>query len=359
VLWVRVADLPAKFPTGGEGAVGLVADPIKLMSYKAEWDAWLENAPQAVRSTAPPPTTLLANSSSDQDADGQDDADFQPLWKLGLEGGGSLASLPAAEHSVLQYGVHTCAKWSVLATETAFFHSVTTALTVTPFVSMGAIAVFSRSLIISYVALYTLIAMVLTLLGVMKLFAIPLGVTSALALSLVVGMSVDYIIHIAHAYKHSIFADRFYKSRATIFARASSILSAAATTLIAVSPVLAAQLLLLREFGQIFFLVTLVSVCFSIAFLVVLMLIGPKATRGYRTAHYDEDEEEAPPAVQNPHSEGDGWAVQVVDQGAGGLGVEDYGPRYHPESTMGAMPPRPTGHGGGLASQDGIDDELL
>lgn len=201
--------------------------------------------------------------------------------------------------------------------------------------------------------------MVLTLLGVMKLFAIPLGVTSALALSLVVGMSVDYIIHIAHAYKHSIFADRFYKSRATIFARASSILSAAATTLIAVSPVLAAQLLLLREFGQIFFLVTLVSVCFSIAFLVVLMLIGPKATRGYRTAHYDEDEEEAPPAVQNPHSEGDGWAVQVVDQGAGGLGVEDYGPRYHPESTMGAMPPRPTGHGGGLASQDGIDDELL
>merc|ERR1719198_1211178 len=155
----------------------------------------------------------------------------------------------------------------------AFFHSVTTALTVTPFVSMGAIALFSRSLIISYVALYCLIAMVLTL----------LGVTSALALSLVVGMSVDYIIHIAHAYKNSIFADRFYKSRATVFARASSILSAAATTLLAVSPVLAAQLLLLREFGQIFFLVTLVSVCFSIAFLVVLMLIGPKATRGYRT----------------------------------------------------------------------------
>merc|ERR1719198_484246 len=136
----------------------------------------------------------------------------------------------------------------------AFFHSVTTALTVTPFVSMGAIALFSRSLIISYVALYCLIAMVLTL----------LGVTSALALSLVIGMSVDYIIHIAHAYKNSIF-------------------SAACTTLLAVSPVLAAQLLLLREFGQIFFLVTLVSVCFSIAFLVVLMLIGPKATRGYRT----------------------------------------------------------------------------
>jgi len=238
---------------------------------------------------------------------------------------------------------HTCAKWSVLATEQAFFTSVRTALIVTPFVSMGAIAIFSRSLIISYVALYCLLAMVITLLGIMQLFAIPLGVTSALALSLVVGMSVDYIIHIAHAYKNSIFADRFYKSRAVIFARASSILSAAATTLVAVSPVLAAQLLLLREFGQIFFLVTLVSLCFSVAFLVVLMLVGPKATRGYRTAQVDEEAEEAPPAITMPHTEGEGWAVQLVDQGTGGMGTEHYGPKGS----------------GGLAEQDGLDDELL
>ena len=137
----------------------------------------------------------------------------------------------------------------------------------------------------------------------------------------------------------------------------TSILSAASTTLLAVSPVLAAQLLLLREFGQIFFLVTLVSVAFSVAFLVVLMLVGPKATRGLRSQHIpQEEEEEAPPAITMPHSEGDGWSMQLVDQGPGALGVEGYGPRYHPESTMGTMPPRPTG---GLAAQDGIDDELL
>jgi protein dispatched 1 len=93
--------------------------------------------------------------------------------------------------------------------------------------------------------------MILTLLGCMHIFNIPLGITAALALSLVIGMSVDYIIHIAHAYSNSLFTDRFYKSRATIFARAHSIASAAATTFGAVLPLLIAQLLPLREFGQV------------------------------------------------------------------------------------------------------------
>ena len=173
-----------------------------------------------------------------------------------------------------------------------------------------------------YVALYCLLAMVITLLGTMHLASIPLGVTSALALSLVIGMSVDYIIHIAHAYKNSIFADRFYKSRATVFARASSITSAAGTTLVAVAPMLAAQLLPLREFGQIFFLVTIVSLAFSLAFLVTLMIVGPRATRGLRSAAVPQDDEEEapPPAITEPISEGDGWALQLND--ARSVGVE-------------------------------------
>ena len=56
---------------------------------------------------------------------------------------------------------------------------------------MGAIALFTRSLIISYAALYCLAGMVLTLLGLMKLCGLSFGAVSALALALVLGMSVD------------------------------------------------------------------------------------------------------------------------------------------------------------------------
>ena len=63
----------------------------------------------------------------------------------------------------------------------------------------GRAAIFARSLIISYAALYCLVGMVVTLLGLMHALHIPLGITAALALSLVIGMSVDYIIHISCA----------------------------------------------------------------------------------------------------------------------------------------------------------------
>jgi len=297
VVWIATKDVPAKWAHGGEESVELLANPIRLRGYKSEWEAWLDDLPTAVR--------IAQREAADAASDDT-----------------SVHALPPATESVLRTHVHTCAKYSTLATVRAFFHSVRTALSVTPFVSMGAIALFSRSLIISYLALYALVAMILTLLGTMRILGLPLGITSALALSLVIGISVDYIIHLAHAYKHSLLPERFFKSRATVFARASSIASAAITTLVALAPMLFAQLLPLREFGQIFFLVTIVSLLFSLAFLVALMLVGPQRTRGLRTAvRPPEDDEAAPPAITQPHSAGRGWAVQLVDSGVEASGA--------------------------------------
>lgn len=188
----------------------------------------------------------------------------------------ALGSKASSSVSSLAGATHVCAKWSALATEVAFFSSVGRALTFTPLCSMGAIALFSRSFLVSYAAFYTLVGMLIVVMGLMHAVNIPLGVTAALAISLVIGMSVDYIIHLAHAYNGSLFSDRFYKSRAALFARAISIASAAATTLAAVAPLLLAQLLPLRQFGQIFALVTCVSLLFSIGFLCALMLVGPR-----------------------------------------------------------------------------------
>ena len=256
--------------------------------------------------------------------------------------------LPAAAESTLAlHGVHVCAKWSVLATETAFFSSVTRAITLTPFFSMGAIALFTRSLVISYAALYCLVGMVISLLGLMHAADIPLGVTAALALSLVIGISVDYLIHLAHAYRNSLFADRFYKSRAALFARAQSIASAAATTLVAVSPLLGAQLLILREFGQIFVIVTLVSLVFAIGFLVLLMAAGPRRTRGGQRADPPiPGVDGAPPEarVTHAHSEGESWSVQLNYGEAQG--------RHMPQG-LGTKP----GRGRPLASRDQEEEE--
>ena len=171
--------------------------------------------------------------------------------------------------------------------------------------------------------------MVITLLGLMRLCDLSFGAVSALALALVLGMSVDYIIHLAHAFKNARLSPRrFHKSRATVLARATSIGSAAATTLAAVSPLLFAQLLPLREFGRIFVLVTLISLGFSVAFLTLLMMGGPKAATRLTQAADDGEaqrlrrHEAAQPELSEAHSAGNGWAVHLVDVG------EASGPRH-------------------------------
>lgn len=121
--------------------MALLADPVLLLRYKAEWDVWLKELPQLARAPASPNGTT-------------------PLWRQGLYAGrdgsgvGEEWTMPvASERSVLSKARLTCAKWSLLSTILAFYRSATTALSITPLVSMGAIALFTRSILISYFAL--------------------------------------------------------------------------------------------------------------------------------------------------------------------------------------------------------------
>jgi len=255
VSWLRVR-VRAKFDARGTAALRLLADPQLLAHYKQEWEGWFRS----------------------------------------LEG-------------VAARGVSSCPKWNMLATEDAFFRGVYSALLWTPLFSMAAVLVFSRSLAVAYAALFCLLGMVASVLGLMRLFSMPLGVVEALALSLIIGLSVDYIIHAAHAYTHSLLPDRFYKSRAALLARLPSVVAAALTTLAAVLPLLLARLLPLRDFGVVFLFVTAVSLVFSAAFLTALMLLGPQDVRGTRGVATSPPRRAVRPPT--PDGSGSGWALQV------------------------------------------------
>ena len=78
--------------------------------------------------------------------------------------------------------------------------------------------------------------------GSMQICGIALGPIESLALAVIVGVSIDYLIHLAFAYKNSIIPDRYYKSRAAFLARSGSITAAALTTLCAVAPLSGSKL---------------------------------------------------------------------------------------------------------------------
>jgi len=213
-----------------------------VAAYVDTWTAWFEELPTLVRARAA---------------------------ALGIE-------LPPADQSVLQYGFVICRSWEMLRTQQVFLDSVFRALLYTPAFCMVAIFVFVRNLVLSYMALYCIVGMIITILGVLQLMSVPLGPVEALALSVTIGVSVDYLIHLSFAFLHSLLPDRRYKSRAALFARAGSITAAAITTLFAVVPLLFAGMVTLQRFGIIFTVVTLVAYAFTMLFYnAMLMVFGP------------------------------------------------------------------------------------
>lgn len=90
------------------------------------------------------------------------------------------------------------------------------------------------------------------------------------------GVSVDYLVHLAYAYKHSLLPEHYYKSRAVLMARSGSTIASGVTTLCAVSPLTFAAILPLSIFGTIFTVVALASLACAIGlFNVILMIAGP------------------------------------------------------------------------------------
>mmetsp|Transcript_31762 Transcript_31762/g.101317 ORF Transcript_31762/g.101317 Transcript_31762/m.101317 type:complete len:2320 (+) Transcript_31762:93-7052(+) len=255
VGWVRV-HVHAKFAHAGTEALALLADPQLLGQYKQEWDLWLSS----------------------------------------LDG-------------FARMGVSSCPKWNLLATEDAFFRGVFRALGWTTAVAMVAVLLVSRSFAVAYAALYSLLGMVVAVLGLMRLAAMPLGVVEALSLSLIIGVAVGYIIHIAHAYTHALLPERGHKTRAVLLARAPSTAAAAATTLVAVAPLLFARLLPLRDFGLIFGGVAAVALLFSTAFLTTLMVLGPTSSPG-SSGTWSSTQPRPEESRAEPNSRR-GWELQV------------------------------------------------
>ena len=295
VGWVQVT-LSAKFAHHGAKAIEYALDPQALARFEAEWDGWFERLPEYVRwadgggwdwgmeggGSYGGGAALGAGDEAEDwvshEAEGaQEEAREKERWGEWPEGPGGQ---PGEEHSVLHHGWHDCAKWEILATERAFLGTVFRSCIATPAFTMLATLPVLRNLATCYALLLTLFAMVVAVLGLLRLLGIPLGAVEALAFGLVIGVSADYAIHLAYAYVNTMSVARFHKSQSAVYARARSIGASAATTLLAVAPMLLARMRPMRQVGVVVLLVVLVSVLLSASFfLALLMVMGPRTTR--------------------------------------------------------------------------------
>jgi len=112
-------------------------------------------------------------------------------------------------------------------------------------------------------------------------FILYFQLLESLNLVLVVGLSVDYVVHLAEGYSRSAKRDRLGRTRDMLGEVGISVLSGAITTLGSSAFLLIAKFIFFFQFGLFIFCTILFSICFALGlFCTVIALIGPQNNIG-------------------------------------------------------------------------------
>lgn len=147
--------------------------------------------------------------------------------------------------------------------------------------TLPVLIVMTTNWIVALMCCLTISLITLGVIGIIPLVGWKLGILESLNLTLVVGLAVDYVVHLADGYVRSQKHSRSDKVRETLGQVGISVLSGACTTIGASIFMLFAQILFFFQFGIFMFCTIGISIFFALFFFTSLMaLVGPEGNTG-------------------------------------------------------------------------------
>jgi len=135
----------------------------------------------------------------------------------------------------------------------------------------------TSNFLVSAMAMSSIIGIMLTCFGIMALLGWSISILESICMIIVVGMAVDYTVHLMHSYNEAHSPDRFGKAQTALTEMGVSVISGALTTLFASMPLLLAQFKFFTQFGSFIAIITFCSILWAIPYLMTLaMCIGPE-----------------------------------------------------------------------------------
>ncbi|ELU17207.1 hypothetical protein CAPTEDRAFT_226825 [Capitella teleta] len=135
--------------------------------------------------------------------------------------------------------------------------------------------------ILGLLATFIICAITVTVVGFIPMGGWKLGVLESLNLALVVGLAVDYVVHLAEGYSRSQARDRKGRVKEMLERIGVSVVSGAATTLGASFFMLFAKILFFMQFGIFMFCTIGFSLLYALGlFATLLAIIGPEGDTG-------------------------------------------------------------------------------
>ncbi|XP_048586326.1 protein dispatched homolog 3 [Nematostella vectensis] len=141
---------------------------------------------------------------------------------------------------------------------------------------------------VALLCILTISCITVGVIGFITMFGWKLGVLESLNLTLVVGLAVDYVVHLADCYVNCPSACRLDRVKFTLGHVGISVISGACTTLGAAMFMFAAKILFFFQFGAFIFCTIGLSLLFSLfLFTILLGLVGPQGSFGSLAPFYE------------------------------------------------------------------------
>ena len=194
---------------------------------------------------------------------------------------GNVTSTERAPPKASADGVVTAACWVRMATELQAINGTATSIMVSLAFAVFATVIFTGDIIVSIAALFSMVAIILCVIAILVALGIEFGIVEAISLTILVGISVDFSLHLAEAFTRSHFTHRGLRGVDAVSRVGYPIFSAAVTTLSAVLPMLWCKITILVNFAQIIPLCISASLVYGLHFFApVLMIVGPNVPGG-------------------------------------------------------------------------------
>lgn len=167
--------------------------------------------------------------------------------------------------------------------------------------------------IIGLLATLTIALITVCVVGLIPMIGWNLGVMESINLTLVVGLSVDYAVHLADGYVRCEYSDRTRRVKHMLGNVGVSVLAGAATTLGASAFMLGSRILFFFQFGIFIFCTIGFSIVYAlIVFTIVIGLIGPEGDKGNILYILDYFKRKKPVPTNSSSSNRDSCSAELV-----------------------------------------------
>ncbi|MES1909367.1 MAG: hypothetical protein MHM6MM_002118 [Cercozoa sp. M6MM] len=167
--------------------------------------------------------------------------------------------------------------WPFIVTQDAFVRNAISGMLISGAFSLVVILTATGNLVAGFLAFGTIAAVVVSVLGFIRIFGWPLGTTESVAVVVVIGFSVDYTVHLASAYEESSNPSRIGRTRDALSHMAISLVAGCITTAGSALFLMFAEMVFFFRFGVLMMLTVFLSILWCLLFFVpMLACFGPE-----------------------------------------------------------------------------------